>query len=123
MSTQAGVEGVNWYDVGSEAPATWDQSWAWNAAAPVPASRSASRVHPAGGVTVTGSASTSMAASSTSPAATPAGAATVVPSVTVEAERNAGWAAPVVTVTSPDTVRRPEASRLLALRWYVVPAA
>src|ERR1051326_4716823 len=112
MSVQALTDVVKWYDEGSDAPATWYQSCEWNTDGVVwPTARSTTCVQPGGPVTVTGSASTSRDASSRSPAATPAGAATVVPSVTDDADLNAGSAAPVVSVWSAETERRPFASR------------
>src|SRR5438309_6944138 len=108
MSVQAPTEGLKVYEAGSEAPATWYQSWAWNTdEVPGPATLSASIVHPAGAVTVTGSASTSSAASSRSPCAVPAGFATVVPLVTVDLARKVGGDPEVVKVASLDVAWTP----------------
>src|SRR5215467_6808718 len=104
------------YEAGSDAVASLYQTWVWNTCAVPEAPRVSIRsVQPAGGVTVAGSASTSIVAISRSPAATPAGRATVVPFVTDVVLRNViggGGAFVVVNVKSPDVLVWPKASLL-----------
>src|SRR6266487_5582274 len=116
MSTHGLPLTVHPYDTGSLPVATRYQTCAWYAC-PVPcaAAVSISSVHPAGPLTVDGSASTSSVASRRSPATTPLGFATVVPLVTVVRLRNAGTAGAafvVVNVKSPDVLTCPYPSRL-----------
>src|SRR5215467_4311251 len=109
------------YEEGSEDVATLSQVMRWDVA-PVVARASCTSFQPLGGVTVTGSASTSMVASSTSPAATPEGLGAVPVWVAVVSLTNTGTGEPVTLTPMPG----PGASRLALsstarLRTVIVP--